>query len=168
MDAVNSGRRLLCDAMLGSLARWLRLLGYDTVFPGTGPSDDLVLEIAQHDGRWLVTRDRELASKGPRTMLVRSETLEDQLVEVLGRLGESPDPERLTSRCSVCNGILEKVDVQALGAGAVPPYVRATITSFTQCLDCGRVYWLGTHAVRIQARLNRVCRRLAQHGRTTL
>ncbi len=52
--------KLLCDHMLGSLARWLRLMGYDTAYPEPGPDRDLI-DRARKEGRILLTRDKELA-----------------------------------------------------------------------------------------------------------
>ncbi len=101
--------RFLCDAMLGSLCRWLRLFGYDAEYGGVRMTDSEILVWAAGEGRLLVTRDRELASIGPRTMLVRSSGLEDQLVEVLSRLSLDPAPTLDNSRCTVCNGALEDV-----------------------------------------------------------
>jgi uncharacterized protein with PIN domain len=152
--------RFLCDAMLGSLARWLRFCGYDTLYLGTEPEDAELARIAERDGRWLLTRDRELASAGPRTQMVRAEALEAQLAEVLLR-HRLPPPDGLdTARCSECNGVLEGVErVQV--ADAVPPYVLATAERFRRCAGCGRVYWPGTHGDEIHARFARVRHEMA-------
>jgi uncharacterized protein with PIN domain len=152
--------RFLCDAMLGSLARWLRLCGYDCLYLGTEPEDAELARIAAAEGRWLLTRDRDLAAAGPRTQMVVAEDLEDQIAEVLTR-HRLPMPEDLEgSRCSECNGQLEDVsaaDVEAL----VPPYVLATAHRFRRCDSCGRIYWPGTHGERIRTRFDRVRRRMA-------
>lgn len=151
--------RFLCDAMLGSLCRWLRLFGYDAEYGGVRLTDSEILIRAAGHGRLLVTRDRELASIGPRTMLVRSSGLEDQLVEVFSRLSLDPAPTLEHSRCTVCNGVLEDVTRGAV-AGLVPPYTWRTAPRFRQCILCARVYWPGTHGDRIVARLQRVVLRL--------
>ena len=103
----------LCDAMLGSLARWLRFFGYDTEFCGPDVDDSEVARRARDDRRWLLTKDRALAALGPRTLLVRSEGLEFQLAEVFTRLGLSPEADLEGSRCGECNGELEAVDRDA-------------------------------------------------------
>jgi uncharacterized protein with PIN domain len=147
--------RFLCDAMLGSLARWLRLCGYDCLYLGTEPEDAELARIAEREDRWLLTRDRELAAAGPRTQMVQAGVLEAQLAEVLLRHG-LPEPEDLEgSRCSDCNGVL--VDVAADDvAASVPPYVLSTAERFRRCRGCGRVYWPGTHGEQIHVRLARV------------
>lgn len=151
--------RFLCDAMLGSLARWLRFLGFDTAFAGPDLDDSEVARLARRERRWLLTRDRPLAATGPRTILIRAGRLDDQLVEVMERLGLVPDPTLELSRCSVCNGRLRPVRPDDV-ARHVPPYVRATARRFVRCPDCGRVFWPGTHGRRIRDRMRQVSERL--------
>jgi uncharacterized protein with PIN domain len=151
--------RFLCDAMLGTLARWLRFFGYDAVFLEPGLEDRLLAEQARTEGRWLLTRDRELASTGPRTMLVRADQLENQLLEVFGRLGLRPDPTLERARCSECNGELEEVSKDDV-SGVTPPHVLATAPRFRRCSGCGRVYWPGSHGERILERMARIVRTL--------
>lgn len=147
--------RFLCDAMLGSLARWLRFFGYDAVFLEPGPEDRLLAEQARNEGRWLLTRDRELASAGPRTMLVRADQLDDQLLEVFGRLGLRPDATLERARCSECNGELEEVSKDEV-SDVTPPHVLATAARFRRCTGCSRVYWSGSHGDRILERMKTV------------
>lgn len=155
--------RFLCDAMLGSLARWLRFCGYDCLYLGTEPDDAELARIAAEDGRWLLTRDRELAAAGPRTQLVRSGVLEGQLAEVLAR-HRLPPPEDLDrSRCGECNGVLDEVERDDV-AESVPPYVHATAERFRRCRGCGRVYWPGTHGEQIHVRFARVRAMMAENG----
>ena len=142
----------LCDAMLGSLARWLRFFGFDSVFLEPGPEDRVLAEQARAEGRWLLTRDRELASAGPRTMLVRADDLEDQLIEVFGRLELRPDATLENARCSECNGDLVDVTREEV-AEVTPPHVLATAPRFRRCAGCQRVYWPGSHGDRILERM---------------
>ena len=142
--------------MLGSLARWLRFFGFDSVFLEPGPEDRVLAEQARVEGRWLLTRDRELASAGPRTMLVRADDLEDQLIEVFGRLELRPDA---TARCSECNGDLVDVTREEV-AEVTPPHVLATAPRFRRCAGCQRVYWPGSHGDRILERMETVVQRL--------
>lgn len=138
--------RLLADGMLGRLARWLRLLGYDTAYEND--ADDMYLaRRARAEGRVLLTRDRALASRrGLSTLLVESEVLEKQIRQVLETLG--PPPEPALSRCSLCNVPLEAVS-KDLVADRVPPYVFRTQQQFRLCPACGRVYWPGSHLERM-------------------
>lgn len=149
--------------MLGSLCRWLRFFGVDSEYVGVEADDDEVAGRAEADGRWLLTADRELASRGPKTLLVRSVDLEDQLVEVLGRLPIDVKPDLHRSRCSRCNGRLVEQgrnDVEA----DVPPYVFKTAESFKRCLRCRTVVWPGTHGSRIVRRMERVAARVSRRS----
>jgi uncharacterized protein len=146
--------RFLCDVMLGSLARWLRLFGFDCLYLNRADDDELA-ELARRDGRWLLTRDRALAAVGPRTQLVSSERLEDQLVEVFARHRLTPEPDLKRARCAECNGELTPVE-PGLVVSRVPPYVLETAPSFRACAGCGRVYWPGTHGRRMGERMRRV------------
>lgn len=145
--------------MLGSLARWLRFFGYDTAFLGPELDDEEVAARAREEGRWLLTRDRELAAVGPRTLLVRCADVESQLVEVFARLGLRPEPELDASRCGECNGALEPVGRDQVSR-TVPPYVLATADRFRRCAGCGRIYWPGTHADSIVQTMTAVIARL--------
>ena len=150
--------RFLCDAMLGTVARWLRFFGYDAVFLEPGPEDRLLAEQARNEGRWLLTRDRELASAGPRTMLIRADELEDQLLEVFGRLGLRPQATLELARCGECNGELEDVSKDEV-SGVAPPHVLATAPRFRRCSGCRRVYWPGSHGERILERMEAIVQR---------
>ena len=154
-----NGPTFLCDAMLGSLARWLRFFGYDALFPKPGPEDYLLARRAKEEGRWLLTRDCELAAAGPRSMMVRARALEEQLIEVFGRLGLRPAATLDNARCGECNGVLEDVTREEV-AEAVPPHVLATAPRFRRCGGCGRVYWPGSHSGGILERMEEVVARL--------
>ena len=144
-----------CDAMLGTLARWLRFAGFDTVYePGLG--DEQLAARCRSEERWLLTRDRELASRaGPRVMLLRETALDAQVAELRRRLDLAA--VKPFSRCPCCNGELResrREEIEAL----VPPYVAAHAQSFRRCQACGKVYWPGTHTPRIASRLERLLR----------
>jgi uncharacterized protein with PIN domain len=149
----DSPPRLFVDAMLGRLARWLRLMGYDTAYWREG-SDTALIRRARAEGRWIVTGDRQLAGRrGVRAILVTSASLDDQMVEVrasLKGLG-SREPEPF-SRCPECNGVLENLPAED-ARDLVPAYVWHTQSAFRRCSQCGRVYWKGTHWPGMQARL---------------
>lgn len=143
--------RFVADVMLGRLARWLRALGYDTLYFRDAP-DSRLLGIALREERRLLTRDARLAARaGPLGLLVRAEDLDGQLREVMERCGLSARAP--LSRCLECNGALEARDRAAV-QGRVPPYTFATQSEFWECGGCGRVFWPGTHAEGILRRLH--------------
>jgi uncharacterized protein with PIN domain len=138
--------RFFVDVMLGKLARWLALLGYDCKFAGcTGRTDlDLMTE-AQSEGRIFVTRDRRIPdTAGVRKVVILHEDLEDQLRQLAGELSLKPDPALRFSRCPDCNEPLEALNREE-ALPLVPPMVRTLETPFWRCRLCGKVYWSGTH-----------------------
>ena len=154
-----NGPRFLCDAMLGSLARWLRLFGYDALYLAPGVDDRELARRAREESRWLLTKDHELASVGPRTMLIRTEDLEEQLSEVFGRLELKPAATLDHARCGECNGCLHEVSRDEV-AEVAPPFVLKTAPRFSRCDGCGRIYWPGTHGQWMLARMERVVARV--------
>jgi len=142
--------KLLADGMLGRLAKWLRILGYDTAYDPQLDDHELVRR-ARAEGRWLLTRDQELAGRsGVRSLLVESEELLAQIAQVKSRLG--PAKGGPFSRCPVCNAPLVEVSPQEV-QGRVPPFVLRSHSRFRRCPSCDKIYWPGSHWKRIQKRL---------------
>ena len=144
--------KFVADAMLGSLARWLRILGFDTRY--LQGDDAMIAYHARAEERILLTRDRELAHrKGVASILIASQSLPEQLAQVLTEVGGPPDGQG--PRCMVCNGTLEPLAWE-VAAAEVPPYVAKTQREFHRCAECGRIYWKGTHWDGIRSQIDRV------------
>jgi hypothetical protein len=142
---------LLLDAMLGELAKWLRLMGYDAAFiPDT---DDLVvIRRARAEGRTLLTQDQRVAAhRAVDGVLIYSDDLDAQIAQVSLEVGPAPEP--VTPRCPSCNAALVSLPHGA-AKGRVPPYVWDTQAAFSACPACHRVFWKGTHWEGIEARIN--------------
>ena len=141
--------------MLGTLARWLRALGYDTLYFGQA-QDRALRQVAIQEDRVLVTRDRRLALLArPRACLITAEEPDEQLAELLADLGLTADEERWLSRCLDCNTLLTPRNKDEI-RGRVPEHVLATHLAFSDCPGCGKVYWPGSHADRMLERLRRL------------
>ena len=138
--------------MLGRLARWLRLVGYDTLYyPDI--EDSLLLRIAREENRTLLTRDTRLVKvRGLKNYLLLKENDPfEQLKNVILTFNLFPDSTSLKSiiipdlsRCSLCNQVLESVPKEH-AKKHVPEYVFQNSGSFKHCKNCGRFYWKGTH-----------------------
>ena len=149
-----TGERLMCDAMLGKLARWLRAAGHDAAWE-YGIDDEALVRRARDEGRALVTSDgplmahRLIRDGTVRTVFVPVEyDTARQLRHVLARLGlhlEEP-------RCMACGGELARVAKSA--AVEAPPRVLAAHDDFRRCARCGRLFWSGTHWARIEKTLS--------------
>ena len=142
--------RFVADGMLGRLARWLRALGYDTLYFRDAP-DRRLLAVALADRRRLLTRDAALARRARGAgLLVRAEALDLQIQEVAAACGLAG--RRALSRCLVCNALLAATAPETVRE-RVPPYTFATRREFWTCTGCRRVFWAGTHVTGIRRRL---------------
>jgi uncharacterized protein with PIN domain len=140
--------------MLARLARWLRVLGFDTAFDPALPDRELVALAAAED-RILLTRDRHLVEhlRPARALLIRSDAPIEQLKETVETL-HLERPAELFRRCLVCD--TELVDVPpGEVAERIPPSARVFSDAIRRCPTCGRLYWPGSHTRRMRAALAR-------------
>jgi len=139
----------IADAMLGRLARWLRFLGFDTVyFPGI--SDARLIRIAREQNRTILTRDTRLVRvKGLRSyLLIASDDPFQQLLETIGMF--KLKQFQLLSRCVACNGNLLEIEDKSEVKDLVPEYVFLHYDLFRKCADCGKIFWEGTHPMKFR------------------
>jgi uncharacterized protein with PIN domain len=143
--------RFAADRNLGTLTKWLRILGYDTHYERGNADLDFLLKAAG-EGRIALNRKRELArmSSGGRIVVVKADHVRLQLGEVLEALSLEPDPAKKMTRCLGCNFVLEEI-AKATAEGRVPVYVYLKCVRFKSCPSCGRIYWPGTHCRHIDA-----------------
>ncbi|MCE2508402.1 MAG: hypothetical protein J4G04_03755 [Nitrosopumilaceae archaeon] len=135
--------RYLVDAMLGNVARKLRMLGYDTEYSAGGAS----VEAAASSGRILVTKNSTLLRRATR---LRAATVTgDTEYAIMRRLlrGDTPTVSGERARCTMCNGATEEVPT-CEAAGRAPPGIIHT--RFWECVSCGHLYWEGTHLDRVR------------------
>ena len=144
--------RFLADAMLGRLARWLRVLGFDTRYEPALTDPELVA-LARREGRVLLTRDRRLLSdlRPDLALEVTSDAPLAQLRAVIEHLALAP-PAELFTRCLLCNTPLEPVP-RTEAAALLPPAARELPGPVRRCPTCERVYWPGSHARRMRSAL---------------
>lgn len=152
---VTMALKFAADAMLGKLAKWLRLLGYD-VFYSPEVDDDTLVEIALREGRILLTRDTHLLRRRqlPPYLLILSDNWEEQLVQAVLKFNLNMDSHRMT-RCVECNVPLETVSKDEVRYD-VPRYVYRTHEHFARCPQCGKVYWAGSHYQRANDTIERL------------
>jgi len=146
--------RLIADAMLGKLAKWLRVLGFDVAYERS-IEDQTLVRIAKIESRDILTRDRQLVQRrwggSIRFIGIEDDHLSDQIQQVVRELGRPPQ-KRVLSRCIRCNQALISFGRNE-AEGRVPPYVYRTQKRFFQCPSCRRIYWRGSHQKRILLRL---------------
>ncbi|WP_201333286.1 Mut7-C RNAse domain-containing protein [Nitratiruptor sp. YY09-18] len=144
--------RFVADVHLAKLAKYLRLLGFDTLYFHS-ISDNALKKIAQEQNRIILTKDKEL-SLHPKAYLVKSQDVAKQIKEILHYCNTRECHP--WSRCLVDNTPLiavQKSKVEHL----LPPKVKKSFENFWQCPKCGRVYWHGSHYERMQKFIDEVC-----------
>jgi uncharacterized protein len=173
----------LADAMLGNIARKLRIFGFDTLYMAQA-HDDEILRTGIKQDRVILTADKELFKRivkvGARGVLVSAGASElEDLVHILTENGiTSIGMNGVGSRCSVCNGHLEKrtSDQVKNDDGCnddddddviVPDKVIACHKQFFQCIACSKIYWEGGHLKRIRALVRNLDARLVGRDCTT-
>ena len=146
-------RKFIVDGMLGRLARWLRLLGYDTLYENSADKN-IILNFSRKEGRLILTRSRQLADREKIDLfLIKSSNPEEQLKEVIKGLNLKLDEKVFFSRCSLCNLLLRKVDKEDV-KDRLPPYVYKTLKEFSECPNCHRLYWEGSHWQHIRNKIS--------------
>jgi uncharacterized protein with PIN domain len=150
-------RRFVLDGHLGRLARYLRLLGFDTGYDRHADDAELA-RVSAAEERILLTRDRGLLKRSIVRLgyLVRHDEPRLQVTEVVGRYGLA---ERAApfSRCVRCNGSIEpveKAEVEERLAGE--PRTLRYFEDFGRCRGCGAIYWPGSHYERMSRLLREV------------
>lgn len=143
--------------MLGRLARWLRLLGFDTLYyPDI--SDRRLLRVAREEERLILTRDTHLVKiKGIKDyLLIKANDSFKQLLEVIDALKLTANSFQLLSRCVKCNGLLKNILDKNEIKDSVPEFVFINLNLFLRCSECGKVYWEGTHPEKFREKLSEV------------
>ncbi|MDE2060347.1 MAG: Mut7-C RNAse domain-containing protein [candidate division NC10 bacterium] len=153
--------RFVADAMLGRLAKWLRLLGYDTLY--WRGDDARLVRLVLAENRVLLTRDTHLPPRLPPhlTLFITSDHYDKQLDQVITRLGLSPGIGCLCMRCNLPLEPADKVGLQ----GEIPEFVWRTQERFARCPGCLRIYWEGTHYARMMETIERVSAAKKGNGR---
>ncbi|PYV45686.1 MAG: twitching motility protein PilT [Acidobacteria bacterium] len=152
--------RFVLDIHLGKLARYLRLLGFDSLYRNDFEDEELV-NLSSRQGRILLTRDRGLLKRSLVThgYCLRETNSQRQLTEVLRRfdLFGSVHPFQ---RCLRCNGVLERAEKATIQAQLLSA-TRQYFEDFRWCSGCGKIYWQGSHYQRMQEFIEK----LVQHRR---
>ncbi|WP_335999699.1 Mut7-C RNAse domain-containing protein [Halorientalis halophila] len=142
-EPVRSGDRLVLDVMLGKLATYLRMCGFDAVYALDRDleADDRILALSRAEGRTLLTRDRGLAARTDDSVLLTEREPVEQLRELRDagfrlELGDRP------VRCSRCNGVVEPLTDDESTPGYAPDPAE---TPVWRCRDCEQCFWKGSH-----------------------
>ena len=143
------------EKTLGRLAKWLRLLGFDTVFEPELPGKKFAACLDEE--RILLTRTRRLRKKfaAGRLIFIESNHLEEQLQQIVMELNLNTEHIRPFSRCLQCNESIVTVAKSEL-RGRVPDHIFEVHDHFSQCPECQRIYWPGSHTGRSLEKIRRL------------
>lgn len=135
------------EKTLGRLTKWLRLLGFDTLFESELSGKKFIDSLESE--RILLTRTRQIYRQfaSRKLIFVESDHLELQLIQIFRELGLKAAQTRPFSRCLQCNVPIVTIEKSAL-SGQVPDYIFETHAHFNQCPKCERIFWPGSHTCR--------------------
>lgn len=147
--------KFVADTMLGRLAKWLRMLGYDTFYDGHIPIEKL-LSISNAEERIFLTRNTRVIEKvkAQNFLLVQSENYREQVREVVHHF-HLDISGHLFTRCTLCNVEILSVNKEQV-KDLVPEKPYQVFTKFFQCPQCKRLYWSGTHTENTVERLREI------------
>lgn len=159
---VSEPLKFVADSMLGKLARWLRILGYDVIYEHSTSDDNLIAKSLRRN-RIILTMDRGLVNRksAKNVLLIRSDDYKEQLKHVIKHYKIDCDSNkaelssRILSRCLLCNERLDYIEKEKI-KDKVPPYVYKTHEEFNICPQCHRIYWSGTHRDNIIKMLDEI------------
>ncbi len=145
---LNGVPTFVIDGHLGRLAAYLRMLGFDSWYQRLA-DDEALAAVSSHEHRILLTRDVGLLKRREieHGYCVRADKPHDQLREVTRRFALAPHFAPFT-RCMDCNGPLMPVSKSEV-AHLLPPHTRETKNEFSRCLNCGKIFWRGSHHARM-------------------
>jgi uncharacterized protein with PIN domain len=136
--------KFVLDVHLGKLAKYMRMLGFDTLYE-TNYTDEQIVEIASKEKRTILTKDLGILKRNGVThgYWVRSKNSEEQVKEIIERFDLRNEIKELT-RCLECNGLLQKVEKEKV-LNRLPEKVKQYQEEFFRCSNCDKIYWKGSH-----------------------
>ncbi len=147
--------KFLCDRMLGTLAKWLRIYGYDTFYADNGMDDAKLLEMSKKENRILITRDKTLnqvARRGNiKTIEIKTTDIDEQINAVLVEI--KLDKKKILSRCILCNTKVEEIKKEDVKE-KVPERVFNNNDKFWFCKKCNKIYWKGSHYEKMMEKIS--------------
>ncbi|MGP8153143.1 MAG: Mut7-C RNAse domain-containing protein [Smithella sp.] len=137
--------KFITDASLERLAKWLRLLGFNTVV-FTKEAGREMLCLAAAEDRIVLTRRKDMIERqfSGRLHLITDIDIGNQLNDVIGKYSLKIDRQRMFGICLECNQKLNPVDREEV-RDLVPPFVFENCTEYNRCPSCLKIYWMGTH-----------------------
>ena len=153
----------IVDAMLGNLAKKLRVLGYDSKY-FSSIEDDKLIAVAQNEKRIIITKDERLTKIAEKQnvvfVLIRGNDELEQIAQINAKIKlDRFVMDTNNSRCIVCNGNLQQIEKYRI-IGKIPEGILEREEKFWMCDSCKKIYWEGTHFAKLQEFVNKLNNRL--------
>lgn len=141
--------RFILDAHLGKLAKYLRMLGFDTLYQNDF-GDREIIDIARKENRIILTRDKLLlrAKKVDHGYYVRETEKHAQLIEIVQKF-DLFSQFRSFTRCMTCNAELVRRDKREI-EDKIDADTARIFKEFFYCPSCDKVFWKGSHFERME------------------
>ncbi len=151
------------DAMLGNIAKKLRLLGYDSKY-FSDIDDEQLIDTAKKEDRIIISKDENLIKKakklGMKPVFIMKNNEMDQFLEIISQLNLNISQiNGDTARCPKCNSDTESVDKESIKE-TIPQMIYQINLKFWKCSACDQIYWEGTHIKNLQKFLDKINERL--------
>jgi hypothetical protein len=147
--------KFILTSELGKLARWLRIMGYDSLYYKNDNLGTLIIQALREDRLIVTRRQTKIDDLEKKTLVLKTDKLKGQLLEVIGALHLTIDEQKMFSRCVLCNEELVLIDKGAVKE-LIPLYVYKTQNYFRQCALCKRVYWQGSHWGNVKETIQKI------------
>ena len=150
---MNNKPSFIVDAMLGNLAKKLRLMGFDSFYSSSIEDEDL-LSKAKTEKRIIITKDEQLLQTAKKMDIPLVKITSNDEIEQILQINKISNVGKCiiganTSRCSLCNGELQKTE-KSLVLGKIPKGVLENTEDFWTCKNCKKIYWTGSHIEKLQ------------------
>ena len=141
--------KFILDVHLGTLAKYMRMLGFDTLYQNNYEDEEIV-KISLKEKRTILTKGRGILkrSEARHGHWIRSSTTMDQLIEVIKRFDLKEQTKEL-SRCLLCNSLL-KIIAKEKVIGRLPRKIKELQNKFYYCENCDKIFWKGSHYTQMK------------------
>jgi uncharacterized protein with PIN domain len=147
--------KFILTSELGRLARWLRIMGFDTVYFKSNNIATLIIETLR-ENRFIITRRQtKIDDLQKRTLVLTTDNLNEQLKEIMVKLDLKINENEMFKRCTLCNTGLREVKKEETKE-FIPEHVYKTQNDFRQCALCKRIYWQGSHWGNVKKTLKEI------------
>ncbi|TBR07089.1 MAG: hypothetical protein EPO62_08980 [Candidatus Nitrosotenuis sp.] len=163
---MNNKQKFLVDAMLGNIARKLRLFGFDCKYFAT-IKDEQLLSIAKNENRTLITRDHTITNVCKKQKISAIDLFStdeaDQVIEIYRKrnLGKC-EIDMNNVRCTMCNNAIQPIEKEKI-INRIPVGVAQNMQQFWICNSCDRIYWEGTHIRNLQKFISEINEKLRSY-----